>query len=197
MTEIGVGRYGDMLRRLLGMRGTSLTPGRDLLPDLNAAFVLENDRPEWAFLKGERRYIGGTGIFAAALEFAEFIVINPIDSGVISVVTELLVVNRSSAARVEIRVEGLARFTTVGNVRPTDQRFEGGIATLLNGISVVALDGVAVGFSRGPIDTTVTFPGLIMILPPGTAFKVVDITANADVSITMLGYERAFESYER
>lgn len=197
MTEIGVGRYGDMLRRFLGMRGTSLTPGRDLLPDLNAAFVLENDRPEWSFLKGERRFVGAHAIDAALLEFAELIIINPINSGVVSVITSISLVSARLTLRGQVRVGGLARFATTGVMRPSDQRVEGGIATSLNGLSVAPLDGVIVSETRAPVDTTTIFPGLVMVVPPNSFFKIVDSTANAFLIVSIIGYERALEAYER
>lgn len=197
MTEIGVGRYGDMLRRFLGMRGTDLTPGRDLLPDLNAAFVLENDRPEWAFLKGERRYVGSHSVTSAVAQFAEFLVLNPIDSGVISVVTAITAIGITGTLRAEMRVEGLARFTSAGNVRASDQRSDPGIATTLNGISVAPLDGLIIQRARGPVDVMVRFADVIMLLPPGTAFKIVDSTTNTNVFVNIVGYERPLEAYER
>lgn len=52
MNEIQVGRYSDILHKLLGITEGSPTP--TLAPDLIATVALESDRPEWAYLGNER-----------------------------------------------------------------------------------------------------------------------------------------------
>ena len=86
MFQPGIGWWSDLARAIFQPDGG---PGSFQVEELiRAVAVLEDERPEWARLKGERRFIttnlsqgpGGAGNFAfVAIE-------NPIDSGMIVVV---------------------------------------------------------------------------------------------------------------
>lgn len=61
--EIDEGGLNAILTRRLGMPGGS--PAPSLAPEIMPQMVLENDRPEWGWLKGEMRCAGS--FFSAAL----------------------------------------------------------------------------------------------------------------------------------
>jgi len=53
MAHIEVGRFSQLMRKYLEMKGQWEVAG-ELSPEISAVFVLETDRPDWIFLKGEK-----------------------------------------------------------------------------------------------------------------------------------------------
>src|SRR6266508_6717729 len=85
----------------------------ELLDAFGAVVVLESDRPEWGFLRGE--YPFGTGnavVGAIAAEFGYFGLFNPFDSGSLCVATFVQV---EGAPTGPIAIEaGIERFPAPG-----------------------------------------------------------------------------------
>lgn len=82
--EIQSGRLNSILHKLLGI--TEGAPAPSLAPDMFSMICLENDRPEWKFLAGEKlccsSYLLGAG---GAGTFGTHVLWNPTDSGIIAV----------------------------------------------------------------------------------------------------------------
>ena len=85
MSKIETGRYSDLLRRFLALKGVQEVAG-ELSPEISAVFILEDDRPDWSFLKAER--LVGVGHFAASGATAgpTFRLRNPAGSGVLATI---------------------------------------------------------------------------------------------------------------
>ena len=88
MSKIEIGRYSELLRRMLGMKGQTVVAG-ELSPEISPTFNLENPTAEWDFLKGVRGCVC-TDELAAGVGFtSRFRLRNPQDSGVIAEVSLL------------------------------------------------------------------------------------------------------------
>jgi len=176
------------------------SPGRDLLPDLNAAFVLENDRPEWGFLKGERRFAGTASEGAVPGDFAQFQIRNPVASGMISVITLMQGHNNTAgASQFELRLAATEGTRSAGAIGAVDTRWGTGaarIATVIESENVDALTGTVIfrsSYANRSVPALFPFP---IVLAPGTSIFVVDILANSISQLSIVGYERALETYE-
>ena len=90
MSKIEIGRYSELLRRQLGMKGVTEVAG-ELSPEISPTFVLEGPGAEWDFLKAVRgcrcadEQLGAVG-FASVFRLR-----NPVGSGVIAVVDAVAV----------------------------------------------------------------------------------------------------------
>jgi len=86
VSKIEIGRYSELLRRQLGMKGQETVAG-ELSPEISPTFQLEGPSAEWDFLKAVR---GGrcTAQLTPQVGFnSRFRLRNPQNSGVIAVVT--------------------------------------------------------------------------------------------------------------
>lgn len=182
------------------MRAALETPGRELLPDLNAAFVLENDRPEWSFLKGERLFAGSASEGSVVAQFGQFRVRNPTDSGMLSVVDYIVGIDQGGAGRFEIRLGATIGAQAAGSVSPRDIRWgiaAGRIATVLESETAPAVTGTVLFRVPSPAaDEPAVFP-FAMVLGPGDFFVVTNVIANRVTQVSIAGYERALETYEQ
>lgn len=84
MSKIQVARYSSLLRRFLSLAGVEFVT-EELAPEISGVMVLENDRPDWHFLKNERLMsfvgsIGPSGAFAGPTARLR----NPTGSGIIA-----------------------------------------------------------------------------------------------------------------
>jgi len=83
VSKIEIGRFSELLRRMLGMKGQTEVAG-ELSPEISPTLVLEGPTAEWDFLKGVRgcacaeELAGGVGFTT------RFRLRNPQDSGVIA-----------------------------------------------------------------------------------------------------------------
>lgn len=80
------GQLNQVMQRRLNMTGAA--PAPSLMPEIGPVLVLENDRPEWGFLKGEfawsqRLRAAAPGAGNHAMYYLE----NPANSGVLAVVS--------------------------------------------------------------------------------------------------------------
>lgn len=118
MARLGVGRYADSLRRLLDLKG-ALVAVDELGPELVPALVLESDRPEWSYLRGEQLASGHATATAAVGLRSSVRLQNPASSGVLIVVEEIIVAAFSTTLDlVQLRLN----CTTTGSVAAPDRR---------------------------------------------------------------------------
>lgn len=103
MPITGVGRYSELLRRLLDVPGGSPAIGREISPDLVPVIALEVERPEWSFLKGERLASGTGAIGGAVATRATVRLLNPAGSGMLVVLEEVWVQGEETSFFVTLR----------------------------------------------------------------------------------------------
>ena len=88
MSKIELGRYSDLLRRALGMKGVQEVAG-ELSPEISAVWNVESDLPEWQFLKAVRLVSGAGGQGPVVGQNFTGRLRNPPDSGVIATVNHV------------------------------------------------------------------------------------------------------------
>jgi len=84
VSKIEVGRYSELLRRLLSMKGVTEVSG-ELSPEISPVFILESERPEWEFLKGEKPMSSVFALAGVAAQNYAYRLVNPVGSGVMAV----------------------------------------------------------------------------------------------------------------
>lgn len=101
--KIGVGRYQDMLRRLL--HATSEAAPGELEDFLVATLAVENDRFEWRLLRGEHSYELHTVLGAVAGNRNAARLRNPAGSGIIAVIEYAYGMVQSADAQLDVCVD--------------------------------------------------------------------------------------------
>lgn len=121
MSKIETGRFSSLLRRFLHLKGQEVVAD-ELAPELSGVFVLESDRPDWLFLKGERMVsFGNSLVFAAANGSMRFR--NPLNSGVLATFDRFEIHLSAMDENIEIRLRANnADLTGVAAATLTDTR---------------------------------------------------------------------------
>lgn len=175
MAKIESGRWSELLRRALGMKGVQ-TVSAELSPEVSPVWVLEQDLAEWQFLKGVRLVSAASSRALSAGNIARFAVINPVGSAMIASISHLSFsasVNTTLSVRL-VQVT-LAQFTTLEEAGPRDTRWARGAAATVSPITFSSEDnaaGIAGGFllytSQVLANTPVEF-GRPIVLAPGSS----------------------------
>lgn len=193
--KIGVGRYGEQLRRQLHIPGDG---GPAEIEDvIQTCFVLESDRIEWGFLRGERRCIGTETAPALAANLSVVQLINRTGSGVICIVEDVVV---TCAGVIQLRRDDIERANPSINQSNLDSRWAlGGVAALMTWGQIGAFVG---GGQLGTYDITsatvpyrVPFPGMVLL--PGAGMSVAPTIVNLGIRASFTWRERAVDRYER
>ena len=199
MNDIQVARFSSILHKLLGI--TEGSPAPTLAPELLATVALEVDRPEWAFLAGERWCLGTGDQAATALNYSHVGLFNPAGSGVLGVLEKLIVTDFSGGV-IAAAAGQLGAFSGGGITQTNsgflDRRLPGGLATTLAvqkkvhtaGLITFELFSVAISAS-----TTAVIPFPVM-LDPGSGFVVRTLALEKRLTVNFLWRERAFEPSE-
>lgn len=201
MSRIQVGRYAENLRRLLALRGQPEGAGFETAPELQANLVLESERPEWSYLRGERLYQAFQQITPAAAEFAQYRIVNPAGSGILSVVTSVMVVAIGAVSSWDLRT-GVSSTTPLDGAEvPRDTRW--GLAlervtTQITAESRAAISGFGFGRWRVRPDESKLLNCTPLVLHPGQAFAFVmsDPAGATATRVMVSGYERPFDQLE-
>jgi len=187
--EILVGRFNGILTKLLGMKDT---PAPVLMPEMTASVILENDRPEFAFLGGSQLGIGTADQGAVALETPHIELRNPDASNMIVVVEDVWVGGDVSLAF----VVGLRRAaelfpggTNLSTTRDSRQGITSIRTSLTRGTLLLPDRGreIAVG---GVLARTTTPLKLQFVLAPGDALILSTLEVNAELKAIFRWYER-------
>lgn len=203
INEIQQGSYNALLHKLLSMKEPE--PAPTLAPEMLSALVLEMDRPEWSFLKGERIGIGGAFLAGDAVNRPRVYLFNPVGSGVLGTVLDV-VVSSDSAATVtwEMRFTNsvgaaIAQNRAInrdlrsigvpgGNIPMTLQIFAA--AQAASGVGSVIYTGVlSVGAS--PVVIPLDF-----VLPPGFGLEVDQQNVSGTISANWRWRERILDLSE-
>jgi len=88
VAKIEIGRFSELLRRMLAMKGAEVVAG-DLSPEISPTIELEGPTAEWSFLKAVRLQATNVVIAGAAATLSMCRLRNPLASGVIAVVDRI------------------------------------------------------------------------------------------------------------
>lgn len=201
-TRIGTGRFSELLKRVLGIPGAEFAAA-DLAPEIQAGVVLEIDRPEYGFLKGER-LCGWAGTAAAAAALRSTIrMANPNNSNL------LIVIHRITVSVNTVLVAMRFNPTTTGEVASTaeaqalDRRwgqapaafFASNITLAIGGIGGLVF-GMMRRVSEGATSMAHDYFSPI-ILSPGQSVILIPGADNLAMSAHFVWTERAIGRYER
>lgn len=167
--EIQVGRFNGVLHKLLDMKEGA--PAPSLSSDVIPTLCLENDRPEYKFLGGERLAAGVSDLVATAGQQAYARLRNPANSGVLCILEQAIITVAASTDIVEIRIQTESQaFSATGLKAARDRRMAaalggGGdavtciVETLSSAVTVGALVG------RVRLDAAAGFQPLVYNVP--------------------------------
>ena len=198
--EINSAKYSDLLRKLTELQGALRI---DLLEELRPVLVLENDRPEWFFLRKERIASGTASTTSGAGTLAECGIFNPPTSGLVVVVTGMQVMTSASVDIFRRYVTALPALAAVNNAGVRDTRVRPGgpfVSTTIVGAQVYqAVPAVVDGgiadkefvlvINSAPVETI--GPRGEIVLAPGTGVQLSD----AAVGVSTLRVN--FDWYEK
>lgn len=203
MASVGVGRYGELLRRYLAIPGALQNQGREVTPDLAAAFVLENDRPEWAYLKGERLCIGGADLAAGgAGTFAQVQLFAPDNTNTLCVVERVIVTHGTGGGGfVGIRRSAGAVSAVAGQAGFRDARVGGASALPTCRVLTVtgALQGILIGSlpAQNAVAEKIELPFVLRGIQGDGSGLIIAAADNVILRVLFLWRERALEATER
>ena len=196
-------RQSDWLRSYL--RARSGEPVHELSPELVAAIILENDRPETMVLQHTFPWSTGLVVVAANVGFnGKLQINNPANSGIIVVVQGLKIVGKPTAGLLRFTLNGALGTTPAPNISldsrarivaaqpivASENRISN--TTGMNGV-IFDLVSVTVALGDGSSEVLKTRP---VILTPGHTAEIWNQTTNEACNFFGWGYERPLESTE-
>jgi len=191
-------RYSQLLKRLLTAKGGE--PITELAPELLAAIILENDRPEY-------HYLGNSGLWgvtksqaAVAGQLSYVGVNNPSGSGVLLVVVLAELVNatganQGAALRFNPAPGSILTQTTMPfrerrlSAKGTTSRVTTGSEAASSGVDDLALPTI-------PNATTYPYLGGAIPMQPGQHLIWQGNVVNTQIQAHFAGYERPLEQSE-
>lgn len=205
MNDIQVGRYSQLLHKLLEISEGSPTP--TIAPELFAMLTLEVDRPEWGWLKGEYPCAGYANEGAGAGARSIVALLNPTGSNALIVVEGAEILHSPELVLMEqVFGTSLTGFDDDGIERVIDLRAgTSGLGYWRNPVGKIMTDTRAVlSATFGhllPITTTSTPTNVFrlehpVILPPNSALAFTGSQDNVALRATIYWRERAIEPME-
>jgi len=186
--QVNEGGLNQILTRRLGMQGGASAPG--VAPELFPVISLENDRPEWGYLKGERICGRNVTVAAVAGSFSFMQLYLPSTSTEIAVVTSIANTGSSSI--------GIARGVGIGGgvggwiaqtVGTRDFRWNGErTSCLLERNSGAALPSLFPAF--GLLTTTKLLYQEPIVITPGTSLILFGNALNTAIVAELAWRER-------
>ncbi len=196
MSKIEIGRYSELLRRMLGQKGQEMV-APELSPEVSPTIQLEGTTPEWDFLKSVRRCGVGTRLAAAVGFTSVFRIRNPLTSGIIATV-DLIETSYSTAGLLFNMglLEIDASLPLPSSSLVMDQRW-GSLGAGNQTALIMSADNTTAVFTAGRVfvrsRTEVNSPLRYkqgVVLPPGFAIVWGSTTLNIDVSTFVSWRER-------
>jgi len=191
--EIQTGQLSIILAKRLGMKEG--TPAPSLQPEIHAALVLENDRPEWKVLAGERLVAGGGAAVASAGTRSKFRIFNPLGSNTLIVIERLWLT--SASGQLSLRRTGSIPIATplttvLMDTRDRQVNTSGNNSAAQVGYAneVGGTPGSAI-FYRSDTPVVERLVELSLILTPGFGFEADNQTDNVALSVHAQWRERA------
>lgn len=186
--EILEGGLNQLLAKRLAMQTGSPTPS--ISPELGAGLILENDRAEYGFLKGEVLMSGYGEAAAVAGELSYTAIVNPATSGVLATVTGIQTI--SAVGQVWFRTGSTPG--TLGRSQARDFRWPSAVGNFNSALQLVTGSSIALpptGFlkSFGTSGFLQFFSELVV--SPGSALIIYGTTANQPITVNLDWRERA------
>lgn len=128
MSHISIGQYSELLRRYLSQAGVERVAG-ELSPEISGVFNLEDPRPDWNYLKGERMASCSADLTSGANSGPTLRLRNPLNSTFVATVHAIDVwatTNDIIAIRIIAEDQNLVGGSITGNPRDTRWRFTAG-----------------------------------------------------------------------
>lgn len=198
--DIQVGRYSDILGRLLSMAGVQAVAGQ-LSAEISAVLALEVDRPEWAFLGGEKLCSANQLVALSAGNRSVVRFRNPAN-GPLAVITNVQVSTSTAGtwtAAANLGAIAADRGALSGAFVNLDTRW--GVAAG-NAACIVSGDNAAVAgtnFEAGHIlaGTTYRFQATPIIVAPGGFVEFYFVETDQLIRCTIRWRERPMVPYEQ
>lgn len=190
--EIDEGGLNGILTRRLGMPGGS--PAPSLAPEIMPDMTLENDRPEWGWLKGEMHCSGNVLVAAVALNHGVVEFVNPTGSNTIATFTRFDNCGGNdlwiSRAALSTAVCTTLVYSGVSDTRFTFRTYQTQIKTGANPV-YPSNQGIFAFLGGNPhlFDAP-------LILTPGQMFRVYGDSTNSPLHFNFSFYERIAQSGE-
>lgn len=197
MSKIEVGRYSELLRKLLSMKGVEQVSG-ELSPEISPVFILESERPEWEFLKNEKLMSSVFGLSAVAAQNSVYRLRNPAASGVVAVISAFML---SVGVASEVLAERDDDNGNLGTVLPTVSRDTR--LPVLNASALIASQGNNVALSgeawwTAQILADTSIPQLLtFVLSEGQEIDLLTINVNVRIRGWVHWRERRLDVLER
>jgi hypothetical protein len=201
MSRIEQGRWSELLRRYTGAAGVTEVAS-ELAPEIAPAFVLETERPEWYFLKGERLMGYRINVSALAGQNSGVKLRNPTTSGIIAIVTKLDISGDATNQVVTLTTGAdTADFTTVSGTVPRDGRW-----LAINGACVVSFQNNAAGgnsFDGGQVPLAFETYRVIdytvnpFVLMPGFSLRILSANVNFNLLGSIAWLEKRLDQLEQ
>jgi len=196
--QIGETGLDQVLAKRLTTPGGAVAP--TVAPELFPVLTLENDRPEWGYLKGEFRYFRALTPTAPAAS-SHVILRNPANSSLIAVLER--VTGSTTAGALGISMAPIGNFATGAASAtgvPRDGRysaFAGGVFTRTSQLVVFSADAALAAVAEGfrTVSTTLDFSDPI-ILTPGFDLAIYGRTAAASILVNLMWSERRAQPSE-
>jgi hypothetical protein len=197
MSKIERGQFSTLLRRYLGMAGVSDVVD-ELAPEISGVFVLEQERPEWEFLKGARLLGHAGSVPAQAASNSAVRYRNPANSGMIAIFTHAMTggvlgslhtMTHGAIATDQATINGYG-------IRDGRQTPIGGAMIVSSGYA--APGGNAIGGIILPANTSLQmlFPSAVVVVP-GWALNISMSTPNSDLYTNVHWLEKRLDDLER
>lgn len=203
MSKIETGRFSDLLRRFLSQKGQEEIAS-ELSPEISAAFILESDRPDWLFLKGERLVGVSTRRTSGATAGPVLRLRNPGGSGVIATLTH--VSYQSSVGGLtqvqindaDIDLAGGTMLTGNRDGRQVTSAASAQTALIASFLTAAGAPATELIYQSGPPANVLTvLPSPIAVLSPGTAIDIGSATVAAEtMNINIWWHERRISALE-
>lgn len=195
MPRIERGQFSTLLRRYLGMTGESFVAD-ELAPEVSPVLTLESERPEWAFLKGEKLVSWATTLSPAAGQTATFRLRNPTNSGVVGIIYEIILSSQLLFNAAITKGVATTDLATTSGVVPRDTRWPTQGAALLASFEAnAAVGGNAYAQAWMNIGDRWHFQQPL-ILTPGTHVGAVTNTDPGTAIITISWLEKRLDELE-
>jgi len=203
MSKIEIGRYSSLLRRTLGMKGTTEVAGEPS-PEISPTIQLEHPlNPEWDFLKHVRNVSVSERIANNVAGGGQMLLSNPADSGVIAVVDQLLMSSPSGSADFTARLlTAPAELLNFALTVATDTRWQTTALFTQAAIRATFVNNLNIGAGAGTILRHITLVNEILdhnprvVLTPGFGLAFGSQTFNFTVFLTALWHERQLPAME-
>lgn len=200
MSKIEIGKWSNLLRRMLAMSGVVDVAG-ELAPEISPTFVLESERPEWEFLKGAKLMSSQISVTKVVGQQSTGRLRNPVGSQILAVITKInwaILTGAANTAGVVLinRVQTIADLANIVASVCRDTRYP---ALNTSGL-IVSQDNVGSAgdffYNATSLDNTTHLMDLPFVLTPGFAIDVNAETAEVELRANIHWIERRLGELE-